>query len=230
MILKLWSSECRDNRVALGLCEERDALLTYDRLIWIPNNDQLWLKLLYDHHDALVAWHPGPAKTLELLSQNYYWPQQQQYVNRYIDCCDTCKRIKPVKHPPFGLLRPLQLLEWPWDLISMDCIMALPLVEGWNALWVIVDQFTKMAHFVTCADTLGPRDLADGFSAHVVQAQGLPNSISSDHGLLFTSTFWTWIMEAMGTTRNLSTSFHPETDRQMEHTNVILEQYLWSYC
>jgi hypothetical protein len=70
---------------------------------------------------------------------------------------------------------------------------------------------------------MGPSDLADGFLTHVVQAHGLPNSIVSDRGLLFTSTFWTRIMEAMGTTRNLSTSFHPETDGQTERTNAILE-------
>jgi hypothetical protein len=212
VILKLRKGECRDNRVALGLCEEKDGLLTYEGLIWIPNDDQLRLKLLHDHHDALVAGHPGRARTLELLSRNYYWPQQCQYVNRYVDHCDTCKRIKPVRHAPFGLLRPLQLPERLWDSISMDFITGLPPVEGCNALWVIVDRFTKMAHFVTCADTMGPSDLVDRFLTHVVRAHGLPNSIVLDQGSLFTSNFWTRIIEAMGTTRNLSTSFHPETD------------------
>jgi hypothetical protein len=151
-------------------------------------------------------------------------------VNRYVNHCDTFKRIKLVKHATFGLLRPLQLPEWLWDLISMDFIMGLPPVEGCNALWVIVDRFTKMAYFVTCADTMGPSDLADGFLTHMVQVHGLPNSIILDRGSLFTSPFWTQIMEAMGTTRNLSTSFHPEIDRQTEHTNAILEQYLQAYC
>jgi hypothetical protein len=41
VILELWGGKCRDNRVALGLCEEKDGLLTYEGLIWIPNNDQL---------------------------------------------------------------------------------------------------------------------------------------------------------------------------------------------
>jgi hypothetical protein len=105
----------------------------------------------------------------------------------------------------------------------MDFIMGLPLVEGCNALWVIMDQLTKIAHFVAYADTMGPSDLADGFISHVVRAHGLPSSIISDRGLLFMSAFWKWIMEAMGTTWNLSTTFHPETDGQTERTNVILD-------
>jgi delta-aminolevulinic acid dehydratase/porphobilinogen synthase len=98
----------------------------------------------------------------------------------------------------------------------MDFITGLPPVEEYNALWVIVDQLTKMAHFVACADTMGPSDLVDGFISHVVRAHGLPSSIISDQGSLFTSTFWKWIMEAMGTTPNLSTTFYPEIDGQTE--------------
>jgi hypothetical protein len=98
----------------------------------------------------------------------------------------------------------------------MDFITGLPPVEECNALWVIVDRLTKMAHFIACADTMGPSDLADGFISHMVRAHGLPISINSDQGSLFMSTFWKRIMEAMGTTRNLSTTFHPETDGQVE--------------
>jgi hypothetical protein len=94
----------------------------------------------------------------------------------------------------------------------MDFITGLPPVEGCNALWVIMDRLTKLAHFVACADTMGPSDLADGFISHVVLAHGLPSSIISDRGSLFTSTFWKQIMEAMGTTRNFSSTFYHETD------------------
>jgi hypothetical protein len=83
VMMKLRRGERRDNRITLGLCEEREGLLMYQGLIWIPDNDQLRLWLQHDHHDALVAGHPGQAKTLELLGRNYYWPQQRQYVNRY---------------------------------------------------------------------------------------------------------------------------------------------------
>jgi hypothetical protein len=112
----------------------------------------------------------------------------------------------------------------------MDFIMGLPWVEGCNALWVIMDQLTKMAYFIACADTMGPSDLADRFISHVVRAHGLPSSIISDRGSLSMLAFWKQIMEAMGTTRNLTTAFHPETDGQTERTNAILEQYLRAYC
>jgi hypothetical protein len=144
-------------------------------------------------------------------------------VNRYVDHRDTCKRIKPVRHAPFGLLKPLQVPETPWDSISMDFIMGLPLVDGCNSLWVIVNRLSKMAYFVPCSDTMRPEQLVDRFISHILGTHGLPNSIVSDRGSLFMSGFWTHIMRALGTMRNLSMAFHPETDGQTERVNAILQ-------
>jgi len=66
----------RDGKIALGLCEENSGLLMYDGLIWIPDDDTLRLRILRDHHDAQAAGHPGRARTLELVSRNFYWPGQ----------------------------------------------------------------------------------------------------------------------------------------------------------
>jgi hypothetical protein len=98
----------------------------------------------------------------------------------------------------------------------MDFITGLLEVDRCNALWVIVDHLTKMAHFIVCKETMGPKDFTDEFLLYVVWAHGLPNSIISNRGLLFTSLFWKQIMMALGTSRNLSTAFHPETDGQTE--------------
>jgi len=99
----------RDGMIVLGLCEENSGLLMYDGLIWIPDNNTLRLHILRDHHDAQAAGHLGRARTLELISRNFYWPGQQKYVHRYIDHCDTCHRIKPIRHMLFGPLKPLEL-------------------------------------------------------------------------------------------------------------------------
>jgi hypothetical protein len=221
----------RDGKIALGLCEEKDGLLTYDGLIWIPEDDELRLRILRDNHDAKSAGHPGRARTLELVSRTFYWPQQRKYVNRYVDHCDTCRRIKPIRHAPFGLLKPLAPPHRPWDSISMDFITGLPATKGHlTALWVIVDRLTKMAHFVACSDTMKPEELADSFVQNVVRPHGLPSSIVSDRGTLFTSGFWENVTKALGISRNLSTAFHPQTDGQTERVNATLEQYLRAYC
>jgi len=128
-----------DGKIALGLCEENEGILLYDGLIWIPDNNDLRLRILRDHHDAQAVGHPGRTRTLELVSRNFYWPQQRRYVHRYVDHCDTCRRIKPIRHAPFGLQKPIEPPHRPWDSISMDFITGLPTSNGSDALWVIID-------------------------------------------------------------------------------------------
>jgi hypothetical protein len=62
----------------------------------------------------------------------------------------------------------------------MDFITGLPEEEGSNTIWVIIDCLMKMAHFMACVDTMGPKGLADGFLTHMVRTHGLPSSIVSD--------------------------------------------------
>jgi len=99
----------RDGKIALGLCEENSRLLMYDGLIWIPDNDTLRFRILRDHHDVQAMGHLGRARTLELVSRNFYWPGQRKYIHRYVDHCDTCHSIKQIRHVPFGLLKSLEL-------------------------------------------------------------------------------------------------------------------------
>jgi len=224
------SGTTRDWKIALGLCEENNGLLMYNGLIWIPDNNTLRLRILRDHHDAQAVGHPGQTRTLELVSRNFYWPGQRKYVHRYVDHCDTCHRIKPIRHAPCRLLKPLELPHRPWDTISTDFITSLPTSIRKNALWVIIDRLTKMGHFVACQDTMNPEDLADHFLRQVIRPHRLPSSIVSGRGSLFTSNFWKRVTEALGISRNLSAAFHPQTDGQTERANATLEQYLRAYC
>jgi len=77
---------------------------------------------------------------------------------------------------------------------------------------------------------MDPEDLADHFFRQVIRLHGLPSSIVSDRGSLFTSDFWKRVLEALGISRNFSTAFHPQTDGQIERANATLEQYLRAYC
>ena len=66
------SGTTRDWKIAPGLCEENNGLLMYNGLIWIPDNNTRRLRILRDYHDAQATGHPGRARTLELVSRNFY--------------------------------------------------------------------------------------------------------------------------------------------------------------
>jgi len=112
----------------------------------------------------------------------------------------------------------------------MDFLTGLPTTDENDALWVIVDRLTKMGHFLACSSTWNPENMADAFLQHVIQPHGLPSSIVSDRGSLFTSGFWERITKTLGISQKLSMAFHPQTDGQTERVNATLEQYLRVYC
>ena len=121
---------------------------------------------------------------------------------------------------------PLQPPEAPWQDISLDLITQLPRSNHFDAIFVVVDRFSKMAHFLPTTTTADAPTLAQIFQDGVIRLHGFPRSIISDRDPRFLSSFWRELFELAGTTLRFSTANHPQTDGQTERTNRTLEQYL----
>ncbi|GJS97949.1 putative retrotransposon gag domain, aspartic peptidase domain protein [Tanacetum coccineum] len=117
----------------------------------------------------------------------------------------------------------------PWESVSMDFITCLPKSEGGGSIIVVVDRFSKYETFVAAPPDVTTDDMAKLFFKNMVKYWGVPHVIVSDRDLRFTGRFWTELFKIMGTNLNFSTSFHPQTDEQMERVNALLELYLRHY-
>ena len=74
---------------------------------------------------------------------------QSRDITEFMSKCLTCQQVKLEHHRPSGLLQQLPIPEWKWDMITMDFVSSLPRTSsGYDAIWVIVDRLTKMAHFL----------------------------------------------------------------------------------
>ncbi|MBW0553687.1 hypothetical protein O181_093402 [Austropuccinia psidii MF-1] len=109
----------------------------------------------------------------------------------------------------------------------MDFITQLPLSKNFASILVAVDRFSKLEIFIPTDGTITALELAQIFISLDFSKHRLPVSIVSDGGSLFVSSFWTNLCQQLKISRDISTSFHPETDGQIERVNQILEQYLW---
>jgi RNase H-like domain found in reverse transcriptase/Reverse transcriptase (RNA-dependent DNA polymerase)/Integrase zinc binding domain/Chromo (CHRromatin Organisation MOdifier) domain len=208
----------------------REDLVLYNGLIYIPENDDIKLQILQQCHDSPTAGHLGQAKTLELVSRNYYWPRMRPYVNDYIRSCDMCARNKAPRHKPHGTLRPLPIPPASWSSVSMDFIVELPESNGFNAILVCVDRLTKMAHFCPTTTNVTAEDTADLYLRHVFKHHGLPTDVVSDRGTQFVSRFSSRLYDLCKIKHNKSTAYHPQSDGQTERVNQVLEQYLRIFC
>ena len=203
-------------------------LVFHNNRLFVPA--PLRTQVLHSHHDAVIAGHPGRARTTELVERDYSWPGIRRFARRYVEACNMCQCIKAPRHKPYGLLQPLEIPDRPWRSISMDFIVKLPVSHGCDSIWVICDCFTCAAHFIPTTETLTAPDLALLFLNHVFKHHGLPESIVSDRGSIFISQFWRELMRLIDVKLKPSTAYHPQTDGLTERTNQTLETYLCAYC
>jgi hypothetical protein len=109
----------------------------------------------------------------------------------FVCSCTECQKNKVARHQPYGPLYPLELPYTPWQSIAMDFITDLPLSNGCDQLWVIIDWFTKMAHFLPHPkDGKTANDLAKIFTHEVGGHHGRPSDIVSDQDSRFTCEVW----------------------------------------
>nr|GEZ13109.1 hypothetical protein [Tanacetum cinerariifolium] len=115
----------------------------------------------------------------------------------YVSKCLTCDKVK-AEHQ-----RPLGLLQWKWDNITMDFITKLPnSSQGYDTIWVIVDRLTKSAIFVPIRETNPIEKLARMY----IKKRSL--------------------QKALGTSLDMSTAYHPQTDGQSDRTIQTLEDII----
>jgi len=143
----------------------------------------------------------------------------------FIRSCPECQQNKATQHPPYALTSPLELLYVPGQSIVMDFITELPVLEGCDQLWIIIDRFTKMAHFIPLREKTAV-DLAVAFAKEVWMHHGLPIDIVSDRDSHFTLDLWKGFLKLSGIRSRMSTAFHPQTDGQTEWLNQTIEAYL----
>ena len=108
----------------------------------------------------------------------------------------------------------------------MDFITDLPASHGKTVIWVVVDTFSKQAHFIPYATIPTAPKLATLFLQHVYRLHGLPKRILSDRGVQFVSKFWRTLLKELGVEQALTSGYHPESNGQTERVNQVLEQYV----
>jgi len=120
----------------------------------IPADPQLHTDIICEHHDTVAIRHPGQYKTQELITQDYWWPRIQGQIHKYIAECDLCQHTKPHLKQPHNPLHPHEIPSQPWEHISINLITGLSESNGFNAILIIVNHFSKMIPLIAICNTL----------------------------------------------------------------------------
>jgi hypothetical protein len=140
--------------------------------------------------------------------------------------CTTCNKAK-FQLNPHGLYMPLSVPSVTWEDISMNFVLGLPKTKrGRDSIFVVIDRFSKMAHFIPGHKSDNALHVTDLFFTEIVRLHGVSNTIISDMDAKFLSHFWRTLWFKLGTKLLFSTTCHPQTDGQTEVVNRILSTML----
>ncbi|KAJ0937806.1 putative nucleotidyltransferase, Ribonuclease H [Helianthus annuus] len=199
-----------------------DGFLFKENQLCIPNSS-LRLQIIKEMHGE---GHVGRDRTLRSVQSSYFWPTMRMDVDRFVRRCRICQVSKGTTTNA-GLYIPLPIPQQPWVDISMDFVLGLPRTQRGNDLiFVVVDRFSKMVHFIPCKKTTDAINVAQLFFRDIYRLHGLPSSIVSDRDTRFLSHFWRSLWKMVNTQLNFSSAYHPQTDRQTEVVNRSLGNLL----
>ncbi|KAE8692579.1 hypothetical protein F3Y22_tig00110831pilonHSYRG00022 [Hibiscus syriacus] len=123
--------------------------------LYVPQFEGLRKELMKECHDSKWAGHPGIHQTLALITDSYYWPHMGDDVEAYVKTCLVCQQEKIEQKKPAGLLQPLPIPERPWESLSMDFIVGLPVTDGFSSIMVVIDRFSKYGTFIPASKLMG---------------------------------------------------------------------------
>ena len=224
------------NRAKLPRFSYADGLLWYNlseadypRVV-VPNDTDLREQILSEHHDTPMAGHLGREKTFLSIAAHFWWPHLYKWVTNFLRSCEVCQRVKAAAATQ-APLHPLPIPTDCWKSISMDFVFGYPADAHSNTgAMVVVDRLSKMLHIIAVRETVTGKQCAALFVDNIFRLHGMPTSIVSDRDPRFTSAFWRELFRLLGTSLNMSTTDHPQSDGQTERAIRVVEDVLRAHC
>jgi len=201
-------------------------VLQFKNRIWVGNDTSLQSQLISTMHTSALGGHSGIPVTYSKLKQYFAWPAMKSLVQQFVHACQICQQAKTDRARYPGMLQPLPIPDSAWQIVSLDFVEGLPRSGQYNSILVVVDKYSKFAHFVPLRHPFTALSVAKAYLDNVYKLHGLPMSLISNCDRVFTSKLWQELFSLAGVSLRMSSSYHPQTDEQTERVNQCMETFL----
>jgi hypothetical protein len=147
------------------------------------------LLFLYEAHRGGLMGHFRVKKIEDVLAAHFFLLKMRRDVERYVSRCTICNKGNSQLNP-HSLYISLHVPSVYWEDISKDFVLGLPRIKRRrDSIFMFVDHFSKMTHFIHCHKSDNASHVANLFFAEIVHLYGVPNTIVSDRDAKFLSHF-----------------------------------------
>ena len=154
-------------------------------------------------------------------------PPMNLDVSRWSKECVDCQRAKVTRHvvPPIGNF---DVPNKRFSHIHAD-LVTMPNSNGFSYLLTIIDRYTRWPTAIPLKD-MTTESILDGFAHGWIASFGIPQAITTDRGLQFSSAIWTQLLRIWGIRLNQTASYHPESNGMVERFHRRLKESLSALC
>ena len=210
---------------------EEEKVAKNKKRIYIPAD--LRRDALREYHDARPAGHTGVGAMMKKVLKHLWWPTIHCDIRQYVRGCQMCQAAKVNTHPTAPPITPHDVASNPFlfKQVSVDLVTDLPPTRGCDSILTIVDQgLTKAAFFLPTNKTASSAKIANLYHNAVYPNYGIPNTIISDRGPQFVSSFTRDLYSKSGIELKATTAYCLQSNGEAERVNQEIGMYLRMYC
>ena len=175
-------------------------------------------------HYNPMAGHLGSDKTQKRIMDRFYWPGIWADVRRWCAACPECQLVNAPAIPK-APLRPLPLIEIPFERLAMDLIGPFDRsTQGYRFVLVLVDYATRYPEAVPLRN-ISAKSVAQALF-QVISRVGIPKEILTDQGTSFMSRTLRELYGLLGIQSIKTSVYHPQTDGLVERFNRTLKSMI----
>jgi transposase InsO family protein len=183
-------------------------------------------KVLEENHNSPESGHFGFYKTLNRISENYYWPKMRYNISKFLANCQTCREQKPSQSAPAGLMSS-HIVEKPWQVVCSDLVGELPRsTTGFKWVLCQVDLFSKFVILTPLRDATA-KSVCAALEKSIL-TYGAPELYIQDNAQVYNSGQFKDLAKKHGVRLQYTPRYHPQAN-PTERVNRVFETVMRSH-